>query len=343
MANSFLWSVLLGATIAAAGANAQKDSRILPIGAPREAGPENSILITDMPSSRLIRVKDLSDSGWEEGAHAPGLSLSWPWHLALDSAGRIYINDRDNARMAGRIYITCVANRGRIVRVDNMDGAGWTTFMPPTSGGNGLKDIALDRQGRIYAADNNNHRIVRFNDMQGTGFVSFGSRGPGIGQFNEPEGLTIDSAGRIYIVDESNHRIVRINDMTGAGWTTFGSYGSGVGQLSLPHDVKLDSLGRIYIADTSNARIVRINSMAGDGWKEFGQIGCSTACTLQVITRLPARGHIAQFFTQLFPMGRGLEGTLELQTNGASVSGVGLRYENSDRTVFTTTPVILLP
>ena len=56
-------------------------------------------------------------------------------------------------------------------------------------------------------------------------------------------------------------------------------------------------------------------------------------------------GQIAQFFTQLFPQGFDeFEGTLEITTNGSSVSGVALRYDNPDSSVFATTPLVpILP
>src|SRR2546428_13281576 len=119
--------------------------------------------------------------------------------------------------------------------MDNMDGAGWTTYSQNTFG---LKSVTVDRQGRIYFSDNVKHWIVRMDDMQGTGLVTLGSFGSGTKEFNEPEGLTIDSSGRIYVADETNHRIVRFDDMTGAGWTTLGTYGNGTGQFNRPHDVQ---------------------------------------------------------------------------------------------------------
>jgi hypothetical protein len=63
-----------------------------------------------------------------------------------------------------------------------------------------------------------------------------------------------------------------------------------------------------------------------------GQIVASTTRTLE------AFAHVA-FLTDV----RELEGTLEIQTNGAPLSGVGLRYDNPNGTVFTTMPVITIP
>ena len=322
----------------------QNRSRVLPIATPRDAAPENAIYFADMGRGVLVRVTDLSAAGWDEGPTAPGLQFHSPWHFTFDTTGRIVLADWENYRVVqmndltgngwtaftgtgshtlrpksdsyissigfdaqGRMYIT---GDGRVVRVDNMNGTGWTELelgkRPGEAGGSGNKDVVFDRQGRIYVTDNLNHRIVRFNDIQGTGLIAYGSHGMGVAQFNEPEGVALDSRGRIYVSDESNHRIVRIDDMTGAGWTTFGTPGHGDYQLQLPHGIQIDSLGRIYIADTGNGRIVRIDDMAGNGWVTFGSHRCATCNPPQ----------LGRFFN-LSPKGlqvRGTGATLTYQT-----------------------------
>ncbi len=132
--------------------------------------------------------------------------------------------------------------------------------------------IGLDTL-HIYVSGYFNHNIVRFDDMEGTGWTTYGSNGSGIGEFRQPSGVVVDSEGRIYIAGYENHRIVRMDNMDGDGWITYGSYGSGVGQFSRPTDIMLDHLGRIYIADCYNNRIVRIDDMTGAGWTEYGSAG----------------------------------------------------------------------
>jgi len=58
---------------------------------------------------------------------------------------------------------------------------------------------------------------------------------------------------------------------------------------------------------------------------------------------LPALGHMAQFFTDLFGGFDQFEGTVEVTSSGGPVSGVALRYDNPGGTVFATNPVIPLP
>src|SRR3989304_5027640 len=183
---------------------------------------------------------------------------------------------------AGHIYVTDRAN-DRIVRIDDMSGAGWTTFgtfigdMAKDKPGN-LVDpggIFVDAAGRIYIADIGSgydvRRIVRINDMTGAGWTPFGTWGKGVNTFDSPGSVFVDAAGKIYVADTANHRIVRINDMTGAGWTALGTQGSGAKQFNLPSGIFVDAVGRIYVADAGNNRVVRMNDMTGSGGASRGR------------------------------------------------------------------------
>jgi predicted nicotinamide N-methyase len=285
--------------------------------------PDNvTILVSDLVGQRIVSVSDMNGANWQTGPTVGGHGFVNPWHVTFDSQGRIYVADRDNSRIvrmddiagngwttfdlagrypipacdagqpvgciisiavdrAGRIYFTAA---GRIGRIDDMTGAGFTTF-GIGSGAVGSfinpKVVAFDPQGRIYVTDTDRHRIDRFDDMQGTGWVTFGSHGSGVGQFDRPEGLAVDALGRIYVTDNENSRIVRIDDMTGAGWVTFGSYGSAwttdpdplpaVGHFFVPHDIAVSASMKIYVLDTGNQRVVRIDDMTGAGWTTFGR------------------------------------------------------------------------
>jgi sugar lactone lactonase YvrE len=184
-----------------------------------------------------------------------------PVGVAVDSSGRIYVAD---------------AAGNRIVRVNDMSGAGWTSYGSFGSGigrFSGPAGIALDSSGRIYVSDVINNRIVRIDDMTGSGWISYGGSRSGPGQFLGPAGVAVDACSRIYVSDVGNSRIIRINDMSGAGWTALGSFGNGVAQFSIPGGIALDPSGHIYVADSGNSRLVRMEDMSGAGWTAFGSRG----------------------------------------------------------------------
>ena len=149
--------------------------------------------------------------------------------------------------------------------------AGLVDFTVTTPGGTSRISHKLRYAYRqLYLTDQNNNRIVRVDDMAGTGFVAFGTAGSGTGNFSQPTGLSVGRQGKIYVADTFNNRIVRIDDMQGNGFVSFGTNGSGTGQLALPSDVSLDSEDRVHVADTSNHRIVRMDNMQGNNFLAFG-------------------------------------------------------------------------
>lgn len=92
----------------------------------------------------------------------------------------------------------------------------------------------MDAAGRIYVADTGNSRIVRMNDMTGTGWTELGTVGSVVKEFSMPSGIFVDMAGRIYVTDSGNNRIVRMDDLSGAGWVTLGHRGSGTNEFDIP-------------------------------------------------------------------------------------------------------------
>ena len=141
---------------------------------------------------------------------------------------------------------------------------------------NGNDDIKLLFSGPgIFVADQQNHRIVRTN-MNGSIWLTYGTQGSGIGQFNRPQGICYDyRTGDIYITDSHNHRIVKTK-IDGTGWTTYGTQGNGTGQFLRPSGINYDSsTGYIYVADVHNNRIVK-TMMNGSGWTTYGTTGSGT-------------------------------------------------------------------
>jgi uncharacterized protein (TIGR03437 family) len=205
-----------------------------------------------------------------DGGPATQASLNWPWRLALDAAGSLYVADRSNYRVrrvspAG--IITTVAGNG--MRGFSGDGG------PATSAS--LVDpmgVAVDTAGNLYISEYEGQRVRRvspsgvISTVAGTGaWGSLGDGGPATAaSLGGPFAVTVDRTGNLLVADTDNHRVRKV-DPTGIITTMAGSgsWGySGDGGISLsaslnkPTAVAVDSAGNLYIADRNNDRIRKV-------------------------------------------------------------------------------------
>jgi sugar lactone lactonase YvrE len=125
----------------------------------------------------------------------------------------------------------------------------------------------------LLFGDSYNGRILRADNITGTGLVTYGASGSGTGQFMAIGGLAQDAEKRIYITDPILNRLVRIDSLNGTNWVELGSTGSAHGQFNRPLGVAIDASGKIWVADSGNDRIVRFDDMTGKNWTTFGTAG----------------------------------------------------------------------
>jgi hypothetical protein len=264
------------------------------------------IYVNDVDNGRIARMDSITGTGWQ----TISTGSTWGSSVAVDSAGRVYWTDeaanqvcradasganivRYGAAGSGigefddpiavavdsqnRIYVVDKYNN-RVVRMDDMAGAGWTEVGGFGSGDGNLyvpEGVFVASDGTTYVADTGNCRIVQFSDMATSGWTMLGDyRGSDVGQFDNPVGVVVTTAG-IFIADSMNYRIVKVADMSGTGWTTLGgpTSGSGTGQFDYPTGIAADSSGRIYVTDYLNCRLVRFSDITGAGWTTLGAIG----------------------------------------------------------------------
>ncbi len=147
----------------------------------------------------------------------------------------------------------------------------WPTLQQPWYFG-APSDVAVDLSGFVYALDEVNGRIMKFN-AQGQFVTQWGERGLDPGQLGGPVSLVATDDGFIYVADRLNHRIQKFT-LNGAFVSTWGSSGSGTGQFSEPAGVAADPNGTIYVVDAGNHRIQTFNAN-GEFVRQWGSEGSS--------------------------------------------------------------------
>lgn len=217
------------------------------------------------------------------GAPATGVVLNYPYGLADDSSGNVYVNDSHNYMVREDVKSSGLVNffAGDGIYGYSGDGGAATSAELTYNYG-----VAKDSAGNVYIADTNNC-LVRKVNTSGTistfaGFL-YGGTSPRCGyngdggaatnaELNSPYGVAVDSKSNVYIADFSND-VVRKVTTTGiistiAGIGGLGGY-SGDGGPAInallygPTALAVDPAGNVFIADYYNCRVREINAVTG--------------------------------------------------------------------------------
>jgi DNA-binding beta-propeller fold protein YncE len=240
--------------------------------------------------------KLLASIGAGRGA-GPG-QLNFPYGVAIDPQGRVFVADDMNQRIVrystpatgykykarwgsygtgpaqlayprgaatnanGELF---VANTGND-RIDVFDASGQLKRSFGTSGrATGQFDaplgVAADAGGLRAVTDSVNGRVQVLNP-DGSVATTWGSPNPGPTILPDPVAVAFDGAGNGFVLDGRRSRIVVFDRATAQSPRTIASEGSGPGQLLAPQALAIEASGNIDVADTGNERIARF---AADG------------------------------------------------------------------------------
>lgn len=137
----------------------------------------------------------------------PG-QFNYPAGIAVRSASIARSRDDRTPDAVAAAVLVADAMNFRVVRL-GADGEplGWFGRKGDAAGCFSLpRDVAFDRDGHIYALDNQFENVQVF-DAAGRLLMAWGEEGRGPGQFYLPSGITIDDRNRIWIADTYNRRV----------------------------------------------------------------------------------------------------------------------------------------
>jgi len=197
----------------------------------------------------------------------------YPYALALDSAGNLFIADSVNFRIRKvdtNGIITTVAGKGTF----SYSGEGGQA----TNAGIGSPSaLALDTSGNLFIGSSTAYRILKV-DTNGilktvAGNGAFGDSGDGgaatNAQFKTPFGMTTDPSGNLYFSDSGSARIRKVGTNgiittvvgNGAlGFPTDNVCGASAG-LSGPRGLMIDSNGNLLFVDQGANRLRKVANL----------------------------------------------------------------------------------
>jgi len=205
-----------------------------------------NILVADTGNGRIEKFSPtgnfLSALGIDRIGHG---QLGEPNGIAVDRSGNIYVAE--------------VASNHRVQKLAP-DGTFIAEWKGPDVGFYGPRRIAIGPDDSVYVVDQGRTRIVKFS-RAGHVLSSWGSKGSGDGQFNDPTSVAVDSTnGKVYVADPINKRI-QVFDQNGKFLTKWiiPEWGQPAGFEDLIIDSKM---GRVY-ASSVNIDAVLIFDLNG--------------------------------------------------------------------------------
>jgi hypothetical protein len=225
----------------------------------------NNHTIRKVTSSGVVTtLAGTAGSAGSTDATGSAARFYYPWGVAVDTAGNVFVADRSNhtiRKVTSAGVVTTLA--GTAGSSGTTDGTGSAARFNLPSG------VSVDSAGNVFVGDNLSHTIRK---VTSAGVVTTLAGSAGLNgsidatgsaaRFYYPWGVAVDTAGNVFVAEGENNTIRKV---TSAGVVTTeagiaGNRGSnnGLGSAARfynPLGITVDSAGNVFVADQYNHTI----------------------------------------------------------------------------------------
>jgi sugar lactone lactonase YvrE len=170
----------------------------------------------------------------------PSSNLSYPYRVAVDASGNVYISDTQ----ANQVLKETLAN------------GVYTESVVVSTGLATPYGVAVDGSGNVYIADNGHNRIVKETPSGN----SYTQTVVSTTALSYPTGVAADASGDLYVADTGHGRILVERPSAGSYIETVLTYSSNFAQIT---GIAVDSSGNIYVSDIDNNAVYTETYSAG--------------------------------------------------------------------------------
>ena len=171
----------------------------------------------------------------------PSGSLSYPYRVAVDASGNVYISD----------------TQGNQVLKETLANGVYTESVVASTGLATPYGIAVDGSGNVYIADNGHNRVVK-ETLSGNSYTQ--TVVSTTTSLSYPTGVAVDASGNLYIADTGGGKILVETPSGGSYLETVLTYGNNFAQIV---GIAVDSSGNIYVSDIDNMAVYTETYSAG--------------------------------------------------------------------------------